>query len=757
MALGSSLAPGSPPPDPSASLEESLLWVRADTFGFLLGSVGTLLWLWVVSYVGHGEDFWPGWGLPLGILILTGVCFGLREHEYQLASGLFVASLLLGAIVLLLAQPKHSFAPFLFIPVVLIAGALRGSRATFLSAALASVALLARQPMAGPHASPSALLGVLALVWLTALTAWATSKNLYTALHWAWTDSESSMHNLKEARRYQGELAAALRQLEEANYRLERANYALTLARAEAVQARQLKAQFAAHVSHELRTPINLIVGFAELMLNNPEIYGDAPLPNSYVADLTAIYRSARHLRGLIDDILDLSQIDAGALPVLKELTDIGALVHEAVATAQQLLERKGLSIQVDIGAGLPLLSLDRLRIRQVLLNLLSNAVRFTEHGGISIRTYQDKGHVLVEVTDTGVGIRPEELGKLFEPFHQLASSPTRGPGGTGLGLAISRRFIELHGGRIWVTSKGIPGKGTTFGFALPIQPEPPTSIPSDREDRRWQLPSAPPAPTVVVLDDDPAIVNLFQRYLEEYRVVGATRRTEAVELATKLRAHAVVVDLPSAGSSEEWQREWSQVAREHGLRVVGCPMPSGRRTARTLGLVDYLVKPVTREMLLESMRVVAPSARTVLVVDDEPQMVRLLCGMLRAASVRYQPLVAYSGEQALEAMSRMVPDLVLLDILMPRVGGLTVLEKMKADPALASVPVIAVSARGAVEAISPSPARTLVVISDEPFPISRLLGMAKTIFDALPPAEAKEPSSGPRPRGDPHASEAFG
>ncbi|MBI2939903.1 MAG: hybrid sensor histidine kinase/response regulator [Chloroflexi bacterium] len=750
----------------SAALRDSLVWVRADTFGILLGGVGILLWLWVASYLGHIPDFWPGWGLPLSMLVLTGGCYVLKARSYRLASGLFIGTLLGGTVLSLFTQGEEPLVPFLFAPTVLITGALRGDRAAFLASLLASAAIGSAKPLVGITIPPSTMWGALALVWLVALSSWATTQNLYTALHWAWTDSEQSSRNLAEARKYQGELAAALRQLEEATYRLERANYALARARAEADEARQLKAQFAAHVSHELRTPINLVVGFAELMLSHPETYGGTPLPDTYVADLSVIHRSAKHLRGLIDDILDLSQIDAGAMPVLKEITDIGALVNEAVATAQPLLERKGLAIKIDVAPSLPLLNLDRLRIRQVLLNLLNNAVRFTELGGIGVRVDRDEDHVLVEVADTGVGIRPEDLGKLFEPFHQLESSPTRGRGGTGLGLAICRRFVELHGGRIWASSEGIPGQGSIFGFALPLQPESEPAVdargaPPGQAYRRWELPSAPPAPTVVLLDDDPSIVNLFRRRLDEYRVEGVTQPMEAIKLAARLRAHAIVTDLPNGASLDEWQRDWERLAGRHGVRVVGCPMPSGRRVARALGLVDYLVKPVTREALLESVKAVAPPLRsapqTVLVVDDEPQMVRLLCNTLRASGTPYHLRVAYDGEQALEQMSRTVPDLVLLDLLMPQVGGLTVLEKMRADPVLAHVPVIAVSARGAIEAISPSVARTVALVSDEPFPVSRLLGLVKTILNALPPAEPGDQPNEPAPPGDHHASGVSG
>jgi signal transduction histidine kinase/DNA-binding response OmpR family regulator len=656
--------------------------------------------------------------------------------------------------------------PFLLAPVILIADALLGSRAGLLTALAASASVAIAGPL-GDRLPASSSVGALGIIWLTALVSWATARNLYTALHWSWAGGAQAERNLAEVRSYQGRLAGALRQLEEANYRLERANHALTWARAEADQARRLKAQFAAHVSHELRTPINLIVGFAELMLANPEKYGGNPLPRAYLSDLTAVHRNARHLQGLIDDILDLSQIEAGEMPVIRDLTDVGAIVSEAVATARQLLERKGLAVEVVVTPGLPLLQVDRLRIRQVLLNLLNNAARFTEQGGVGVRAFRDDGHVVVEVRDTGVGIASRELGKLFEPFHQVETSPTRGRGGTGLGLAISKRFVELHGGLIWARSEGVPGRGSTFGFALPIQPaeEAPHYALAAAGDtvHHWALPAAAPLPTVVVLDDDPAIVGLFQRHLEGYQVLGAADEGEAIELATSRRAHAIVTDLPAASQIDEWHRRWRDLASRTATRVLGCPMPSGRRVARSIGLVDYLVKPVTQAALFASVRAVAPGARTVLVVDDEPQMVRLLCGMLRSSSESYEFQRAYDGAQALDLMGRTTPDLVLLDLLMPQVDGLTVLEKMKQDPALAAVPVVAVSARGAFEAISPSAAQTLVLVSDDALPVNSLLRSMQATLDSLPPAEARPSaearagSNGRELRGGPAASAASG
>jgi CheY-like chemotaxis protein/anti-sigma regulatory factor (Ser/Thr protein kinase) len=422
----------------------------------------------------------------------------------------------------------------------------------------------------------------------------------------------------------------------------------------------------------------------------------------------------------------------------------------EAIATARQLLERKRLEIVVDLAPDLPTLALDRLRIRQVLLNLLSNASRFTDEGGVTIRASRsaDAEEVVVTIQDTGIGISAEVLPKLFEAFHQGDGSVTRTRSGTGLGLAISKRFVELHGGRVWAESEGIVGRGSTFGFALPIA----ASAPLTRESRTGFAPlpptsAEPETPAVVVLDDDPAIVGLFQRHLTGYRVRGTTSVTSALAEAERLDAHAIIADVATIWSDSVSLADWEEHAARTHRRVIGCPMPSGRRLAQSLGLVDYLVKPVSRARLLESVGAVAPDARTVLVVDDDTQMARLLCRMLESTGRGYRLRRAADGEQALEMMQAEVPDLVLLDLLMPQMDGHAVLARMRAEPRLSGVPVVAISAHGLVESVAPSSARSLVLTTEEPLMVSRLLEVVRTLLDALPPPSQPNRRDDPAPR----------
>ncbi|MGB9578506.1 MAG: ATP-binding protein, partial [Halothiobacillaceae bacterium] len=274
-----------------------------------------------------------------------------------------------------------------------------------------------------------------------------------------------------QLRERQGELNRTLKALDEAYVSLKRSNDELRVARQEAEEARMLKEQFVANVSHELRTPLNLIVGFAEMMYLVPETYEGVGWTADLVSDLKELYRASRHLQSLINDVLDLSRIDASRLPMFREMQDIRPIIADAMDTIAPLLRQRGLSYAIHVPEELPQLFVDRTRIRQVLLNLLNNAVRFTDHGGITIRVERQTDAVVVGVQDTGVGIPEQQIGHLFEDFSQ-GDAGLRSRVGAGLGLAISRRFIQLHGGRMWVESQ--VGVGSTFYFSIPL----PGSVP---------------------------------------------------------------------------------------------------------------------------------------------------------------------------------------------------------------------------------------------------------------------------------------
>ncbi len=320
-------------------------------------------------------------------------------------------------------------------------------------AGLASIyAILRLQPM--PPFTMTHGLGIAIGAGLAGLVGWAASQALYTVTQWALISLEQMRENMEEARRRRAQLAKVVKDLDQAYYRLERTNSSLVAAWKAADEAERFKAEFVTNVSHELRTPLNLIIGFAEMMMTSPESYGNIPIPGPYRSDLTCIYQSAQHVLNLVDDVLDLARIQAGKIPLAIEQVELTSLVTEAVDMVRDYIAAKGLDLRVTMEPNLPVLAVDRLRIRQVLLNLLINAARFTEHGSISVNVARQADEVTVRVTDTGQGIPSEELPRIFEEFRTTKVQGATWHTGTGLGLPISKKLVELHHGQMGVESR---------------------------------------------------------------------------------------------------------------------------------------------------------------------------------------------------------------------------------------------------------------------------------------------------------------
>ncbi len=302
----------------------------------------------------------------------------------------------------------------------------------------------------------------------------------------------------------------------------------------------RLKSQFLANMSHELRTPLNSIIGFSRVILKGI----DGPITELQDQDLNAIYNSGQHLLRLINDILDLSKIDAGKMELAFEDVNVSELLQSVIPTANGLIKEKPLKLEQNITPNLPIVHADATRLRQVLINLLSNAAKFTDEGTITIfaesqTAESGQPEVVIKVTDTGPGISEEDQKKLFQAFSQVDSSPTRKTGGTGLGLSISKRLIELHGGRIDVISE--VGKGSTFYFTLPIPSTAPTQDFNDIQ---------PEGKTILAVEDDNQIIGLYERYLKPqgYKVVGLTDPTQALSRARQLKPFVITLDIMMPG-----------------------------------------------------------------------------------------------------------------------------------------------------------------------------------------------------------------
>ncbi len=544
-----------------------------------------------------------------------------------------------------------------------------------------------------------AVLRVVALmaVWGNLGLVWLTLRPLLTALEWSWSSYEESHRLLECARDYQVQLKQTLKDLAEANLQLTRLNRLADSLRRVAEEARQAKEQFVANVSHELRTPLNMIIGFSEMITQTPEAYGDR-IPPALLADLAIILRNSRHLAGLVDDVLDLSQIEAGRMALTREHVDLGEVIEAATVAVRPLFDSKGLSLHLDVQPGLSAFC-DRTRIREVILNLLSNAGRFTEQGGVTVRACRDERDVLISVTDTGPGIAAADQEKLFRPFQQLDGSVRRRYGGTGLGLAISKSFVEMHGGRMWVES--VKGVGTTFCFRLPVEAPTPVEASAARwlnpeweYEQRTQRPLAPAPvvlPRLVVLDPGGSLHHLLARYLHGVEIVAVENEEEALQRLAQAPSQALLVNDASVAAGLQ---RFGNVALPPEVPAIICSLPGTLDAAGALGVSDYLVKPIAREHLLATLARLPLQGKTVLIVDDEPEALRLFWRMLASGDADYRVLTASNGEQALRILQHERPAVILLDLVMPEMDGFRLLEVRSQDPNLREIPVVVTSAR---------------------------------------------------------------
>jgi GAF domain-containing protein/ActR/RegA family two-component response regulator len=351
----------------------------------------------------------------------------------------------------------------------------------------------------------------------------------------------------------------------------------------------RLKTQFLANMSHELRTPLNSIIGFSRVILKGI----DGPITEMQQQDLTSIYNSGQHLLGLINDILDLSRIEAGKIELSFDKVYLGEIFDGVLATTRGLVRDKSIELHKHVPADLPPVRADATRVRQVLLNLCSNAAKFTERGSITLSAtvLPAESVVQISVSDTGQGIPAREMDKLFERFSQVDGSPTRRAGGTGLGLNISRHLVELHGGRIWAESAG-PGRGSTFSFTLPLwvpEPEP--------------EPAGPPL--ILVIEDDRGVSALYRRYLEPngYRLFSVSAGDQAVTHAATMRPMAILLDV-FAPDRDGWPvlAELKHNPATRAIPVIVCTLADERERALQLGAAEYLLKPILESDLTRAL-----------------------------------------------------------------------------------------------------------------------------------------------------------
>ena len=450
------------------------------------------------------------------------------------------------------------------------------------------------------------------------------------------------------------------------------------------------KSEFLANMSHELRTPLNAIIGYSEMLQEDAADLG----VEQFTDDLKKINAAGKHLLELINAVLDLSKIEAGKMELYLESFDVAALVRDIAAVIQALAAKNGNRLEVRCPDSIGTMRADLTKVRQALFNLLSNACKFTERGTIVLAVAREAldgvESIVFGVSDTGIGMTPEQLTRLFEAFSQADAATTRKYGGTGLGLALSRRLCRIMGGDVTVVSES--GRGSTFTICLPAQ-----VVELAAESAAIAAPGegAPPgAGTVLVIDDEPAVRDLMQRFLsrEGFRVVTAAGGEEGLRLARELKPDAITLDVMMPGMDG-----WAVLSALKAdvaiadIPVVMLTIVDDKNLGYALGATDYLTKPIDRERLVTVLRKYRRDG-PVLLVDDDAAIRQLLRRMLEPEG--HTVVEAENGLVALERLRTIIPSVVLLDLMMPEMDGFQFVVEFRRHEPWRAIPIVVITAK---------------------------------------------------------------
>ena len=469
----------------------------------------------------------------------------------------------------------------------------------------------------------------------------------------------------------------------------------LLKARDAAEKANRAKSDFLSFMSHELRTPLTSIIGFSEFLLTDME---KTKTPEEWVDDVSRIHGSGKHLLELINDILDISKIEAGKMEMHAEEFEVGRVVREVESALQSLVRARGNLLQVVCPKETGMMKTDLIRVRQCLLNLLSNANKFTEKGTVTLsaqrRSKDGDDWIVFEVQDTGIGIPPEQIGKLFRAFMQADQSTARKHGGTGLGLALTKHLCQMLGGDVTVASE--PGKGSTFTIELPAR----LARVQDTAPSISPVPRAAPQKVkarILVIDDDPEVHRLLARTIgqEGYELVFAASGPEGLQKAKELHPDIITLDVLMPGM-DGWT-VLSVLKEEPELREVPVIMLTVRPDQDfgfAMGVADYIQKPIEKARLLSALKKFQRprSGRGILIVEDDADMRGLLRRMLEQEA--WTVVEAENGQQALASLGQGVPSLIILDLLMPVMDGFRLIDQLQQHEEWRQIPVIVVSAK---------------------------------------------------------------
>lgn len=645
------------------------LWIC--TFIFLITFIGSLL---ILKYSFFASQIF--WLVGVTITILSAFFF---YHRIEI---LFLFALL----------------PFMSITTIGLTGTILVEVLLF-SLILISPALGLIPPLPGGYAFAILFVCVFAGVF-----GWGISNNLNSAIENASFHYYEARKRLEETRDHRAEISRMLKEQNQFNYQLKQMTRMLEQARSRAEEAREDRDRFAMAVSHELRSPLNFIIGFSDLMVNAPETYAALnEWPTGLYDDAQEIYKSSKHLLDLINDILDMGKMDARQMPLFRERVDPKTLLEEIENLVAAPIIQKGLQFEVRSEENMPSIFVDRTRIRQVLLNVITNSMRFTKQGKILVTaSMSGNEEIKFSIHDNGPGIAPDDLDRVFYEFRQAGQDSWSREKGSGLGLPLSKRFVELHGGRLKIESE--IQKGTNIHIFLPVM-EPLPSLkdlrPDLQEGGEQRVAShfaQRQADLLLCYSADSSKAKQIGMLLFDYEIITVGNMLDLHQLVSQYYPSAIVLDDAYVNDIQVRMLVESLPFQIPVLRFLFSDVLE-QSLILPGGVFRYLVKPVARDTLIQTIQSIGERTKDLLVIDDDPSMVRLFTQAIKSFNSAIEGietinfLPAYTGRQALEIVNHQQVDAILLDLDLPDIHGTQVLAEIRKLDNYQSTPVIIISA----------------------------------------------------------------
>ena len=727
--------------------EESSNELLVSTSQYVISSTGAVyLFFHFVASLFYPDIFSPKlWVCTLMMLATFLITLFLMHRIYILAVTVWlvgITAVVLSAFIIFM-RPEILF---LLATLPLMAVVMLGVNGTLIVIVLLTIFVYVLPKVPGlPPLSSGYPLGLMFTFLFSGVFGWGISSNMLSAIESSSFHYHEARRRLEETRKHRAEISRMLKELSQYNYQLKQMNHMLEQARMRAEEAREDRDRFAMAVSHELRSPLNFILGFSDLMVNAPDTYAvPEDWPPGLYDDVQEIYRSSKHLLGLINDILDMGKMDARRMPLFREKVKPEVILQEIQELVSTQVTQKGLYLEINCEEQLPIIFVDRTRLRQVLLNVITNSLRFTREGGIKINMgLKNPEELEIIISDTGPGIAPDDLEKIFDEFRQVGQENWSREKSTGLGLPISKRFVELHGGSMQVESES--GEGTTILITLPVmepmQAEldlPDEPDPVDRQ-RMELLQARIQSDLVLCYTENPVQARMVGQSIMEQEVIVAGSLKELKEMAQSYYPSAILMD-EAVFAQEATQKALAQLPYDIPVLTFLFSGIPNHAMSFPFGVYRYLVKPVSREKLVETIHALGKPVNRLLVVDDDPTMVRLFTQAIKSSlngdqnleSVEFIP--AFSGHSALDILKTQSVDAILLDLDLPDIHGTQVMTELKKSEQTKHLPVIIISASDMSEDIQVSRSANVQVTVNRPFERDELINLLQAIMKQIHP-----------------------